>query len=151
MLCLGYKELGALSHQQVRDLTRDECEQGLTFVGFVIISCPFKPDTKAVVREILSSSHHITMITGDNPLTACHVAAQLKLIDKKSTFVLSRRAKSDDDWYWSSIVDEAVQRPLEFALEKKSLASTPKPTSKVHEAIIASGASNFFCLTGEVF
>lgn len=153
VLCLGYKELGALSHQQVRDMTREECEQGLTFAGFVIISCPFKPDTKSVVKEILNSSHHITMITGDNPLTACHVAAQLKLIDKKSTFVLSKRdesssgdGKSSNRWFWKSIIDEAVQKPLEFALEKSGKS---KAINKVQEAIMMSG-SNFLCLTGEV-
>lgn len=152
VLCLGYKELGPLSHQQIRDMPREECEKGLTFAGFVIISCPFKPDTKSVIKEILNSSHHITMITGDNPLTACHVAAQLKLIDKKNTFVLTKRNQSGDassrtSWFWQSIVDESVEKPMEFAAEKSGKTKTAM--NKVQEAIMMSG-SNFLCLTGDV-
>lgn len=147
---MGYKELGALSHQEVRDMTREESEKDLKFAGFVIISCPFKPDTKYVVREILHASHHITMITGDNPLTACHVAAQLKLIDKKGAYVLSHNSDGQGDgqfsWFWQSIVDESIQKPLEFAFEKQNRS---KPSaSKIKDAILNN--VHYFCLTGEV-
>lgn len=114
-------------------MTRDEVESGLLFAGFIIISCPLKPDTKHVVKEILNSSHHITMITGDNPLTACHVAAQLRLIEKKSAFVLSRpdtEAGDQAQWVWKAIVDENKNLPLRV------------PNSQI--------SMNHFCLTGEV-
>lgn len=125
-------------------MTREQVEHELTFAGFVIISCPFKPDTKSVVKEIMQASHHITMITGDNPLTACHVAAQLKLIEKKSAYVLSHE---NDQWVWKSIVDERVQKPIGFALEK----TKSKPASNKIEEAILMGGMNFFCLTGEVY
>lgn len=44
---------------QVRDLTREDIEKDLTFAGFVIISCPLKTDSKAVVKEIQNASHHV--------------------------------------------------------------------------------------------
>lgn len=59
VLALARKELGQLSHQEVRDLKRAEVEAGLDFAGFVAISCPLKPDTKAVIKEILASSHKV--------------------------------------------------------------------------------------------
>jgi cation-transporting ATPase 13A1 len=151
VLCLGYKELGVLSHQELRDITRSDVESELKFVGFVIISCPLKPDTKSVIKEISSSSHHITMITGDNPLTACHVASQLKLIDKKNAFVLSKPTLNDDgqqtttEWCWQSIIDENVQQPLEFVLSKPVYSKL----SKLEEAV-KTKSGNSFCLTGEV-
>ena len=40
---------------------RDKVECKLRFVGFVIISCPLKLDSKAVVKEIISSSHHVSI------------------------------------------------------------------------------------------
>lgn len=55
-------------------------ETELTFCGFVLISCPLKPDSKEVLRELRGSSHHLAMITGDNPLTACHVSTVLEIV-----------------------------------------------------------------------
>lgn len=44
---------------QVRELTRSDIEKELKFAGFVVISCPLKPDSKAVIKEIVGSSHQV--------------------------------------------------------------------------------------------
>ena len=142
VLCLGHKELGHLSHQQVRDLTRNEIESNLKFVGFVIISCPLKSDSKAVIKEILNSAHHIAMITGDNPLTACHVANELKMIHKKHAIVLS---KESNVWIWKSVVNEKVHKPLVYALEQRAFPKYSK------HADTKENFYNSLCLTGEGF
>nr|MBE5724992.1 putative cation-transporting ATPase 13A1 [Cucujiformia] len=108
VLALGIKELGKMLSQELRDITRDEAEKDLDFVGFVIISCPLKTDSKSVIKELQNASHRVVMITGDNPLTACHVSKELKFTNKP-ILILTK----DENWMWQSIHQDA-KLPLDY-------------------------------------
>jgi len=74
------------------------------------------------------------MITGDNPLTACHVAKELLFTPKKPTLLLKKRGgEASEDWIWESI-DESIQLPLDL-----SNTNSSHLTAKHH-----------LCLTGDV-
>ena len=133
VLALGHRDLGTLSNQQLKELKRDNLECELTFAGFVIISCPLKPDSKSVIRELVNSSHSVAMITGDNPLTACHVARQLRFCRNPHTLILTEQ---EDKWLWQS-VDQTVSLPL----------ASPEELGKAEWRRFLS--SHDLCLTGE--
>uniref|UniRef100_A0A8C3W5K4 Endoplasmic reticulum transmembrane helix translocase n=1 Tax=Catagonus wagneri TaxID=51154 RepID=A0A8C3W5K4_9CETA len=130
VLALGYKELGHLTHQQAREVKREALECNLKFVGFIVVSCPLKADSKAVIREIQNASHRVVMITGDNPLTACHVAQELHFIEKAHTLILQPPTEKGLPCEWRSI-DGSVTLPL--------AAGSPKALALEHA----------LCLTGD--
>lgn len=82
VLALAFKEIGSLAGQELREMTRDQAEKNLTFCGFLVVSCPIKKDSLAAIKQIKHSAHHVTIITGDAPLTACHIARELAFVSK---------------------------------------------------------------------
>uniref|UniRef100_A0A1A9ZN66 Cation-transporting ATPase n=1 Tax=Glossina pallidipes TaxID=7398 RepID=A0A1A9ZN66_GLOPL len=127
VLALGIKEFGTMSNQQVRELKREDVESNLIFAGFVIISCPMKPDSKNVIKELIQASHKVVMITGDNPLTACHVAKELRFSRKKLLILSSCSKEKNDEWQWISIDGETIfnfQTPLKSIIINHDLCIT---------------------------
>ncbi|XP_046827125.1 endoplasmic reticulum transmembrane helix translocase isoform X2 [Vespa crabro] len=132
VLALGYRKLSTpISAQELREFTREDLEKNLLFAGFVIISCPLKPDSKAVIKEILNASHSVVMITGDNPLTACHVSRELHFTKKAVTLILT---KNDGEWFW-----ESVDRKTRISLSYKNVDSKGSEIWREHT----------LCITGE--
>lgn len=113
VLALAYKDFGTLDAQAAREIKREDVESQLTFAGFLIISCPLKADSKSVIKEIVKSSHKVVMITGDNPLTACHVAKELRFT-RKPILILTPDIRSNDSdkpsYIWISINEDQVEQ-----------------------------------------
>ena len=110
VLALGYKYLSAeaeIGQKRINDLKREEVECNLHFAGFLVLQCPLKDDAISSVRMLNDSSHRVVMITGDNPLTACHVARQVEIVDRE---VLILDAPENDETgeklVWRTIDDK---------------------------------------------
>jgi cation-transporting ATPase 13A1 len=85
VLALGYAKLDKdYSSSEIKDISRDKVERNLTFVGFLVFHCPLKNDSVAAINMLSKSSHRVIMITGDNPLTACHVAKEVGIVSKQA-------------------------------------------------------------------
>lgn len=102
VIALGYKNTN-LKVQAIRDITRDDVEKDLTFAGFLLFECPLKEDSAEAISMLNHSSHRVVMITGDNALTACHVAKQVEIV-KRPVLILD---KFDGKLQWKNI-DETL-------------------------------------------
>ncbi|KAK3938677.1 manganese-transporting ATPase [Diplogelasinospora grovesii] len=111
VLALAYKQLttdGELGTGKINDLKRENVEAGLTFAGFLVLQCPLKDDAKQAVRMLNESSHRVVMITGDNPLTAVHVAREVEIVDRE-VLILDAPEHSvagEEKLIWRSVDDK---------------------------------------------
>ena len=135
VLALGYRYLATdseLGQKRINDLKREEVERELTFAGFLVLQTPLKDDAIKAIQMLNESSHRCVMITGDNPLTAVHVARQVEIVDRD---VLIMDAPENDDsgtrLVWRS-VDEKVNEPVD-------------PTEDLDPKILE---NNDICVTG---
>ena len=116
VLALGYKYLSTeaeIGQKRINDLKRDDIECSLHFAGFLVLQTPLKEDAIKAIQMLNESSHRVVMITGDNPLTAVHVARQVEIVDRE---VLIMDAPENDDsgtrLVWRSI-DEKISIPVD--------------------------------------
>jgi cation-transporting ATPase 13A1 len=110
VLALAYKQLtteSELGSGKINDLSREKVEADLHFAGFLVLQCPLKEDAKQAVQMLNESSHRVVMITGDNPLTAVHVAREVEIVDR-DVLVLDAPEHNDsgDKLVWKSVDDK---------------------------------------------
>jgi len=61
-------------------MNRDDVERDLNFVGFVIISCPLKADSKGVIEEIMQASHHVRCLDDNLSINYIHLHAPYSVV-----------------------------------------------------------------------
>ncbi|KAI9838810.1 MAG: hypothetical protein M1837_002303 [Sclerophora amabilis] len=110
VLALAYKYLASeaeIGQNRINNLKREEVESELKFAGFLVLQCPLKDDAKKAVRMLNESSHRVVMITGDNPLTAAHVARQVEIVDRDVLILdAPENDGSGEKLVWRSIDDK---------------------------------------------
>ncbi|EIW56082.1 endoplasmic reticulum Ca-transporting P-type ATPase [Trametes versicolor FP-101664 SS1] len=112
VLALGFKEMDSLTVDKINKLPRDQVESELQFAGFLVFHCPLKPDAVETLKMLGDSSHRCVMITGDNPLTAVHVARDVEIVDRDALILDVPEGTSDSSLVWRS-VDETVIIPVD--------------------------------------
>ena len=92
VVAVGYKINNKLPCA-LKNMTLQDIEHDMLFCGFLILASPVKSDALATIKELRQSSHHVVMITGDNALTACHVAKQLQITDLEMILITNKDEK----------------------------------------------------------
>lgn len=112
VLAVASKSLPKLSQNKIDNLDREEVEQDLTFEGFLIFHCPLKPDAIETIKMLNESAHRSVMITGDNPLTAVHVAKEIGIVDRE-TLILDYAENTESKKLVFRNVSETISIPFD--------------------------------------
>jgi manganese-transporting P-type ATPase len=101
VLAIAYREVRkneyTLGKPLQEGVDREAMERGLTFVGFLLLDCPVKPDSQPVIYELSNSGHTCFMITGDALLTAAAVARQVGIISAEGAALYQLEKTSSGD------------------------------------------------------
>ncbi|KAL4072457.1 hypothetical protein V8B97DRAFT_1959372 [Scleroderma yunnanense] len=122
VLALGTKEIESMTINKINKLAREDVESGLAFAGFLVFHCPLKADAIDTLKMLADSSHRCIMITGDNPLTATHVACDVEIIDRDVLILdLKENPANDKDLVWrtvdeSKIIPADPTKPIDTSL-----------------------------------
>ncbi|KAJ8082505.1 putative cation-transporting ATPase 1 [Marasmius tenuissimus] len=115
VLALAMKEMEPMNGEQINKLPREKFESGLKFAGFLVFHCPLKADAIETLKMLADSSHRCIMITGDNPLTAVHVAKTVEIVDREVLILdLKENPAHERDLVWRT-VDERKIIPVDPA------------------------------------
>ncbi|KAJ3783670.1 hypothetical protein GGU10DRAFT_388925 [Lentinula aff. detonsa] len=109
VLALAVKEMEFMNGEKINKLSRESIESELTFAGFLVFHCPLKPDAIATLKMLADSSHRCIMITGDNPLTAVHVAKTVEIVDREVLILdLKEDARDERDLTFRTVDEHKV-------------------------------------------
>ncbi|KIM43627.1 hypothetical protein M413DRAFT_25955 [Hebeloma cylindrosporum] len=122
VLALGMKEMEPLSSDKINKLHRTDVESKLRFAGFLVFHCPLKADAVESLKMLADSSHRCVMITGDNPLTAVHVAREVEIVDREALILdLAENPQHEEDLVWRTVDERKIvpvnpAQPLDLSL-----------------------------------
>lgn len=110
VLAFAYKYLEPnMREHNINKLDRHDVESKLTFAGFLVFHCPLKEDAIETIRMLNESSHRTVMITGDNPLTACHVANEVEILEREVLILdAPEHASGSHDLNWHSVDEKTI-------------------------------------------
>ena len=91
------------SASQLSMARRERMDKNLSFLGFMLFENRLKPETLSTIHELKDAQIRSVIITGDNALTAVHVARQVGLcrhvllVDLHESQVMFSEVPSQDD------------------------------------------------------
>ncbi len=143
VLAMAWKELPGVNFAGVKSLKREDVENNLVFAGFLVLDCPVKDDTEAVIDELVASRHSVVMVTGDAILTAVEVAKKVGIIPRTAEVL---ELRGDGNWYDTLTESKYEEEPAELVKQGKSLCISGSVLESVAVSASLPAKNNNFLL-----
>lgn len=116
---------------------RKKLEQGLSFLGLIALYDPPRPEIKNAVRKAHQAGIHVSMVTGDNEMTALALAKEVGLI------------KKDEDVITGDELDKLSDEQLASIILKTRVFARTKPEQKLRLTTILQQQGYVVGVTGD--
>ncbi|KAK2947555.1 ion-transporting P-type ATPase [Blattamonas nauphoetae] len=115
----------------VDKLQRNDVEQNLTFLGLLVLENRLRAQSAPAITELSTARIKSVMVTGDNPLTAVHVAKGCGILNAEETVFLGDLIDGEVKWVCQD--DESITLDPFTLLPRRSILGTipapsPSPT-----------------------
>lgn len=88
IIAIAFKSLDPkVNYTKIQRFSREDVENDLEFLGFVILENRLKPDTSEVINTLNTAKIRTIMITGDNILTAISVARDCGIVNSSQAVI----------------------------------------------------------------
>lgn len=119
----------------------DAAVRDLTWLGFVAIADPIRPEVPAAVRACRDAGIRVKMVTGDNPQTAAEISRQIGLLD-------GGEARHDTHISGPSFAELSDEQAVD-ASSRLHVLSRAKPLDKVRLVRSLQAAGDVVAVTGD--
>jgi Ca2+-transporting ATPase len=126
-----------LASEDLRGAPAEEVEQGLVFLGVVGMIDPPRPEARAAVAEARTAGVRPILITGDHPVTAAAIAAELGIAARGARVVAGPELQTMDD------------EALRVAVREVSVFARVAPEHKLRIVRALSAEGEIAAMTGD--
>lgn len=95
---------GVKIEKQKEHPSRKHLEQGLTFLGLIAMYDAPRPEVTEAIRKAHAAGIHVSMVTGDNEITALTLAREIGLIEKDEDVITGDELEKLSDEQLSPII-----------------------------------------------
>ncbi|KAI9597721.1 hypothetical protein BDF19DRAFT_434232 [Syncephalis fuscata] len=143
VLAIAHRDLGPISLDELRELTRDDLERDCEFVGLLLFKNQLKPDTTDAIAELKDGDTRTVMITGDNALTGVYIARQCGMVPSGARVLLGDiiPGGNTNDVEWRDVDTERVITDINAELS----------TSKAFDALVRTNQMRHLLLQTRIF
>lgn len=118
VLALGMKKISAKTATDV-NVKRTDVEKDLEFVGFVAFEAKIRGDSGSVIKSLKYSKISVSMLTGDAPLTALHVAKCCGFLRHERTLKLQVDKESNQSRWVTALQSSKEQESLPVNVDSR--------------------------------
>ncbi|MEM5772832.1 MAG: cation-translocating P-type ATPase, partial [Candidatus Aenigmatarchaeota archaeon] len=132
----GFRVL-ALAYKRVKKIEESKLEKGLTFLGFVGMIDPPRPEVKQAIETCKQAGIRVVMITGDHRLTALAIAKEIGLVEGEEEILTGEE------------LEKMSEEELEEKVEKVAIYArvSPQHKSRIVKALKKKG--HIVAVTGD--
>ncbi|BBN19120.1 hypothetical protein MPTK1_8g08050 [Marchantia polymorpha subsp. ruderalis] len=148
ILGLSYRNLGKPpSREEILSLSRDQVEDGLSFVALLLFRNELKSDTRVAIENLKDGQVRPVMVTGDNAQTGHYIARKCGMVEQHVPILLGDIEQPSGRVTWSRMGE--VQDSLEPHLSTEDLLREQNKGFKngLLELAVTGKAFNSLCQT----